>query len=84
MKSRCQKRYTSRGKPWKAAAKNDAQVVESRGKPLPKTMHKSWKAAAKNDAQVVDSRGKPLPKTMRKSWKAAALIGGTKLSKNSE
>ena len=47
-------------------------------------MHKSWKAAAKNDAQVVDSRGKPLPKTMRKSWKAAALIGGTKLSKNSE
>ena len=63
--------------------KNGAQVVKSRGKPLPKTIHLPWKAAAKNGAQVVKSRGKPLPKTMHKSWKAAALIGGTKLSKNS-
>ena len=43
-------------KSWKAAAKNDAQVVDSRGKPLPKTIHMPWKAAAKNDAQVVESR----------------------------
>jgi len=80
VESRCQKRCTSRGKPWKAAAKNGAQVVESRGKPLPKTIHMPWKAAAKNDAQVVESRcqirctsrRKPLPKTMHKPWKAAA------------
>ena len=42
--------------PWKAAAKNGAQVVESRGKPLPKTIHMPWKAATKNDAQAVESR----------------------------
>ena len=67
--------------------KNDAQVVESRGKLLPKTdthavksrcqkrctsRGKSWKAAAKNDAQAVESCCQKRCTSRGKPWKAAA------------
>ncbi len=65
--------------------KNGAQVVKSRGKPLPKTIHlpwkaaakngareKPWKATAKNDTLAVESRCQKRCTSREKPWKAAA------------